>query len=115
MGWFVIAFGFAGLWLWAMYQQDRCEPEPPEMIACALGWGVLAFFGGAVWFEGHLLPCSFGTDAPLLVRIVGCLLVIGPIEELCKFAGVRLRLRRQAAFNEPMDGIFYGAAVAIGF
>ncbi|MGZ4906413.1 MAG: PrsW family intramembrane metalloprotease [Halobacteriota archaeon] len=42
--------------------------------------------------------------------------IIAPVvEELCKFAVVRLRVYNRAEFNEPVDGIVYAAAAALGF
>src|SRR5262249_9579612 len=42
-------------------------------------------------------------------------LVVGPVEELCKFAAVRLPIYPRAQFNEPMDGIVYSVSAASGF
>ena len=46
---------------------------------------------------------------------IGCFLVIGPCEELAKFLAVRLFVYRNKEFNEPLDGIIYAAAAALGF
>jgi RsiW-degrading membrane proteinase PrsW (M82 family) len=46
---------------------------------------------------------------------IGCFLVIGPAEELAKFLAVRLFVYRNKEFNEPLDGIIYAAAAALGF
>jgi protease PrsW len=114
MGWFVIAVAFAGLWLWAFYREDRLEREPLWMVAFALGWGALAILP-ALWLEARLLPPDLGPDSRLAVRAAGLLLIVGPVEELCKFAGVRLHIWPRSQFNEPMDGIVYAAAAATGF
>ena len=42
-------------------------------------------------------------------------LVVGLGEELCKLLAVILSAFRTSEFNEPMDGIIYAAAAAIGF
>jgi hypothetical protein len=54
--------------------------------------------------EGRALPI-----------FLGCFLVIGPAEELCKFLAVRLYVYRHPEFDEPLDGIIYAAAAALGF
>ena len=41
--------------------------------------------------------------------------VVGPIEELCKYAAVRFSVYRSAEFNEPLDGLVYSSAAALGF
>jgi len=43
------------------------------------------------------------------------LLVIGPIEEFGKYLIVKRFAVRHPAFNEPLDGIVYAAASALGF
>jgi len=114
MGWIGIAVVFAAVWLWAFYREDRHEREPFWLIAFALGWGALAIVP-ALWLEAHLLPAGLGPEDRLAVRAAGLLLVVGPVEELCKFAGVRLHIWTRPQFNEPMDGIVYAAAAATGF
>lgn len=114
MGWVVIAVAFAGLWLWAFYREDRHEREPIWMVAIALGWGALAILP-ALWLEKHLLPAGLSPEDSLAARALGMLLIVGPVEELCKFAGIRLHIWPRTQFNEPMDGIVYAAAAATGF
>ncbi|MCA9714411.1 MAG: PrsW family intramembrane metalloprotease, partial [Myxococcales bacterium] len=36
-------------------------------------------------------------------------------EELCKFLVLALYVRRHSAFDEPMDGLVYGATASLGF
>ena len=50
-----------------------------------------------------------------LPMAIGCFLVIGPREEIAKFLAVRLFVYRNKEFNEPLDGIIYAAAAALGF
>ena len=45
----------------------------------------------------------------------GMLLVVGPVEETCKFLAVRLNAYRSPYFDEPMDGLVYAAAASLGF
>ena len=43
------------------------------------------------------------------------LLVVGPVEELCKFAAVRFGAYRSLHFDEPLDGLVYAAVASLGF
>src|SRR5262249_53183156 len=52
---------------------------------------------------------------PPVPILIGCFLVIGPCEEIAKFLAVRLFVFRSREFNEPLDGIIYAAAAALGF
>lgn len=101
-----LALGVApGLfWLWFFYTRDKLEPEPKSLVLRMYFLGMLgvvpAFFLEA-GLEGHLF-FSMVILAPVL-------------EELIKFLMVVLFVYRDKEFNEPMDGIVYSAAVALGF
>jgi RsiW-degrading membrane proteinase PrsW (M82 family) len=114
MIWFTLAFVFAGLWLYAFYREDKHEKEPIWMVALALGWGALSIYP-ALWLEGWLLPAGLSPEDSLRTRVIALMLIVGPVEELCKLAGVRFFLWPRTHFNEPMDGIVYAAAAATGF
>src|SRR5437763_12668787 len=100
MVWWAVAATFPVLWMWAFYREDRYEREPPWMLALAFLWGCVAFLP-ARSLEDLLLPQGISGDTPLLMRAVGLLLVARPVEELCKFAAVRLQIYRCAQYNEP--------------
>jgi protease PrsW len=114
MVWWAIAAAFPVLWIWAFYREDRLEREPPWMLGVAFLLGCVAIIPARV-LENVFLPHGLGSSDTLLARSVGVLLIAGPIEELCKFAPVRLHIYHWAQFNEPMDGILYSVATAIGF
>jgi protease PrsW len=107
--------GGAVLWLQYFDLKDSLRREPRRMlllgfllggVAAALSAGlydVLGQFG----FSG---PGS--STAAQLAYFVG---VVGPIEEGSKFAVAWAVLFRTRWFDEPIDGLVYAAAVAIGF
>ncbi len=112
----LLAFAPGVFWLWWVYRRDRWEPEPRGLVLRTFFWGMVATVP-AVLLEllgayalGSVLPGS-----NLVVASVFMLAVVGPAEELCKFLAVRLRVYRHHEFDEPMDGIVYGAAAALGF
>ena len=43
------------------------------------------------------------------------LAIVGPVEETSKFLAIRLAVYRSLHFEEPMDGLVYGAAASLGF
>ena len=55
------------------------------------------------------------TGASLLAIAASNMLVVGPIEEYGKYLVVKRWALRHPAFNEPLDGIVYAAAAALGF
>ncbi len=93
-------------------KKDAFQPEP---------WSVIwrSFFAGAVL----TLPAGFIEvalmDEPsghaFLPMLFYCMVVIALVEELCKLAGILAVPARDPHFDEPVDGIVYGAAVAAGF
>jgi RsiW-degrading membrane proteinase PrsW (M82 family) len=106
--WLILTIGLApGLfWLWYFYSRDKYEPEPLSLIAKMFFLGmvaaVIAFF-----LENMLI--SFVTG------ILFVALVVPVVEEVLKFSMVALFMYRDQEFDEPMDGIVYATATALGF
>ncbi|WP_418275678.1 PrsW family intramembrane metalloprotease [Isoptericola jiangsuensis] len=96
---------------------DRLEPEPPDALVTAFGWGA----GVSVLVA--LLVNTAGTEllwTPLLGAEAGMLATVtvgAPVvEELAKGAVlVGLLWFRRQELNGPTDGIIYGSMVALGF
>lgn len=89
-------------WLWYFYQRDHLEPEPRGLVLRVFALGVASCIPLAL-LE---MPIPGPYDAILAAPI---------IEELGKFLVVYLYVYRHHEFNEPMDGIVYGVAAALGF
>jgi RsiW-degrading membrane proteinase PrsW (M82 family) len=105
---FALAFGPAVYWLWYFYNKDKYEPEPLSKIV----W--LYFLGMVVVIPAALIEALFEyiTQSNGFVTTV----VYAPIvEEILKFLVVYLFIYRDIEFNEPVDGIIYAAAAALGF
>lgn len=111
----LVAFSPGFFWLWFFLRQDKLRPAPKRLIA-------LTFLLGCVsTIPAGILNAIFGINAllesspDLATLATGMLLVVGPVEELCKFSAVRLVAYRSLYFDEPMDGLVYGAAASLGF
>jgi len=106
----VLAFGPGIFWLWYVYQKDRWEPEPRALVvktfllgmACAVpaALGEFLLFYSSIFFWPGFFVIVFA--API-------------IEEYAKYFVVSRIVYRQIDFSEPMDGIVYSAAAALGF
>jgi protease PrsW len=102
------------LWLALFYAQDRLEPEPHGYVLGLLVVGAL--LGAAV--EQPLLRGIFqvqrwvqvGTAAQLVTDI----LLNGVLTAALVYATVRFTVLPTAEFDERVDGIVYGTAVALG-
>src|SRR5437868_1894466 len=107
------------IWLWIFYRTDRYEPEPKRLVAMTFGLGILsivpAFVGERLAervypYLGQLEGAAampLGELSNPLPLFIACFLIIGPCEELAKFAAVRLFIYRHKEFDEPLDGIIY--------
>lgn len=96
--------------LWRYWRRDRIEREPRGLV-------LVLFLAGAAatvpaWCAQRLLPNPFlGFPGRFFDNFVGVALV----EEAAKLAAVLLLAWRNREFNEPMDGIVYSIAAALGF
>ncbi len=102
-------------WLWFFLRLDKIRPEPRRLIALTFLLGCVSTIPaglGNYFFGAHALL----DGAPELLSIVpAMLLVVGPVEELCKFGAVRLGAYRSLYFDEPVDGLVYASAASLGF
>jgi RsiW-degrading membrane proteinase PrsW (M82 family) len=115
------------VWLWIFYRTDRYEPEPKRLVALTFALGVFSIVPAYLVerLGEHLYPYLEAVDSaaaqPLgelvspLPLFIGCFLVIGPAEELFKFLAVRGFIYNHKEFDEPLDGIIYASAAALGF
>ena len=101
----LLATAPALFWLWIYYRRDRWEKEPKALVLRTFCLGAAAALP-CYLIEG-LLP-GLGVLFDNFVRV-------GLTEELGKFAVLWFFVYRRPEFNEPMDGIVYGAAAALGF
>jgi RsiW-degrading membrane proteinase PrsW (M82 family) len=95
--------------LYYYYNKDR-HPEP-------WGWVALVFVLGALSI-GVALPLELWAQRWLPAQgglFLECLLIPGLIEEAVKLAVVVLAVFWRRDFNEPVDGLIYGMAAALGF
>jgi RsiW-degrading membrane proteinase PrsW (M82 family) len=113
-----LGFVVGGAIFWILYfdLKDHLNPEPRRLLLYAFLLGCAAAVAGywAYGLAGWLgLPVVPGTTA--MAILVFCVGVVGPIEEGMKFLAARGFVFRWEHFDEPIDGLVYAGAVAIGF
>jgi RsiW-degrading membrane proteinase PrsW (M82 family) len=93
-------------WMFWFYLKDRYEPEPPTAVIRIFLLGALA-----------VIPVAFAEQlAAYVFPAILIPVVIGPlIEEFAKYRVVRGYIYDDPEFDEPMDGIVYAVAAALGF
>lgn len=100
----VLAFGPGLFWLWYVYHKDRWEPEPRALVVRTF------LLGMACALPAALAEALFFWSGFLLIVVAA-----PAIEEYAKYFVVSRTVYRQIDFSEPMDGIVYSAAAALGF
>lgn len=93
------------------YINDRYEKEPMGVLLRLLLGGALAAIPASIaeYFSGIHVPAMEGTwHFWMAFKIAG-------IEEVCKWAALIFMIHNRPEFNEPYDGLIYGATTALGF
>ena len=111
----MIAFTPGLFWLWFFLRLDRHRPEPTRLIALTFLLGCLSTIPAGIVNTSFGIGALLDSDPELITVAAGMLFVVGPIEELSKFAAVRLFPYRSLYFDEPMDGLVYGVTASLGF
>ena len=111
-------FAAAGSLFWLQYWdlKDRKRPEPRGHLVAAFALGcasALLAFGLYAAVAALGVRTQPGGDPAQTLFV--CLAVVGPVEEVAKFALARMFVFRWRAFDERVDGIVYAAAIALGF
>jgi len=116
--WQLLGVILASAIFWMQYVQlkDARQPEPRKHLLMAFGLGIVAWGFAVLCFiaiEATGVPgIKFG-DAPW--SAVYCFLIVGPLEEGAKILVAYLIVFRWSAFDEPIDGFVYAAAISLGF
>jgi RsiW-degrading membrane proteinase PrsW (M82 family) len=117
----VLALAPGIFWLWMVYRRDRYRPEPRGLVIRTFLLGTAAVIPVAAIEMGLIFAATgvlditgFEGGSLGLVAYIS-FVVAGMTEEVGKFAVVRATIFRSPYFDEPMDGLVYGAAAALGF
>jgi RsiW-degrading membrane proteinase PrsW (M82 family) len=117
---FVLSFG----WLAFVRRFDRARPEPLWLVVATFALGGLSVIPAGLaemacaaatpWLDPSVMTLG-GQVWALPVAIAVFSLVVGVAEEGSKFLGAWSLARHRREFDEPVDGIIYGSAAALGF
>lgn len=111
----ILFIGLAVFLAWYLLSKDKGSREPASMLWAALGFGALGIVP-AIVIETLLLPGdTMGTSGMAIGGLLLIALVIGVVEEVCKFLPLALFLYKKRYFNEYTDGILYFGLAGLGF
>lgn len=99
------------LWFWYIHSKDIYEPEPFRLVLLAggLGAGIVMILK---WVLPYLPDTGGTADIASLLRTS---LMISLTEEIPKGLVLVAVFYRHEEFDEPVDGMIYGASIGIGF
>jgi len=109
---FVLAVAPGAFLLWHFYHADKYKHESIRLLGGTFLIGALSVVPAAL-LEGVFAEPP--VEAGVLAVFVYFLFGVGLVEELMKFLSVRVYSYRSEHFDEPMDGIVFGVAAALGF
>ena len=111
---FILTFLPSFLLLLFFYKRDH-NREPRKTLTLTLVYGGLTFIP-VVIVESILISKNVFTNAnPFLFNLYEMMVNVAAPEEFFKLLVVLFFCARSSAFDEPMDGMVYGAAAALGF
>jgi RsiW-degrading membrane proteinase PrsW (M82 family)/RNA polymerase subunit RPABC4/transcription elongation factor Spt4 len=112
-------------WLWLIYGMDKYRPEPKGLVIRTFVLGIASVVPVSIvemlLALPYIIPNSGGmSTADFLPSSLGSIayfsfIIAGFTEELFKFLVVRTTVYRSPYFDEPLDGLIYASAAALGF
>ena len=116
------------LWLWLIYRGNKYRPDPKGLVIRTFLFGMVAIIPVGFVETCLLLPYVFTHIESFMNLSVDSLnhlsfgemayvafIVAGFTEELFKFLVVRISIYKSPYFDEPIDGLVYSSAAALGF
>jgi RsiW-degrading membrane proteinase PrsW (M82 family)/ribosomal protein S18 acetylase RimI-like enzyme len=94
-----------------IFHRDAYNREPKLNLIFTFLLGAATVFPAA-WIENAIIDMSANSIAQMAVR---AFLLVALVEELGKFAVLRLYSYPRKSFDEPLDGIVYGVMASMGF
>ncbi len=120
----LLPFALSFAWLFFVRRFDRMRPEPVWLVVATFVLGGAAIVPAALaetgiamlspWLDPSLATLG-GQAWALPLSIAVFTVVIGSVEELAKYLAAWGLARHRKEFDEPVDGIVYACAAALGF
>ena len=103
------------VWLWYFATRGRYKKPPPGLIVRTFFLGALASLPALIlsFFAEEFFRRVFGSHG--FTEWLLILVIVAPLEELLKLLAVYFYAYRRPEFDEPLDGVIYSTAAALGF
>lgn len=104
----------AAVWMYYIYRQDRLEPEPwPYVLGVFLLAGLLAH-AVALPIAQDVFAIETWRHRSPMAELVASTAIVAPLQMLAVYAAVRCTVWLTPEFDEPVDGVVYASAAALG-
>ncbi len=110
----LLAFVPTAIWMRYVYRLDRLEPEPKWVVAGVGALGALLAMAVAVPVARQFFETQAWQHRSVLSEAVAMVMVDGVLQQLCTFAAVRFTVFLTDEFDDPIDGVVYATAAALG-
>ncbi|HOY30695.1 MAG TPA: PrsW family glutamic-type intramembrane protease [Bacteroidales bacterium] len=97
-----------------IYFKDKFEKEPFRLLRNCFLFGAVSIIPAIII---ELLSGFAGMDENkgVLTTFFYAFCIVAVAEEVCKYVVLRFYVYKNAAFNEPFDGIVYAVMISMGF
>jgi RsiW-degrading membrane proteinase PrsW (M82 family) len=107
-------------WLWYVWGKARLHPPPRLLVGCAVLLGALSPLGVLAfddYINTHPIPwiSSMTLEGGASQSLIYFVVIVGCVEETCKMLAVRLTVFYSRTFDDPLHGVLYSSAAALGF
>ncbi len=112
---FYIILGLTPSIVWLLfYLRKDVHPEPKKQVIRIFLWGIIIAFV-VIWIELALAWFSSQVPIKILSSLFSIFIGVALVEEYFKYLVVKVKIIRQAEFDEPMDAMIYMIIAGLGF
>jgi RsiW-degrading membrane proteinase PrsW (M82 family) len=103
------------VWTVFFYLQDRVEPEPVPYVLAAVFVGMALASLAGLPIERSIAQVDTWLYSSRLTLALGGIFVVGALHGTLFYAGIRYGFYPLREFDEPVDGVVYGAFIGSGY
>lgn len=111
----LIAACAATIWISYVYLLDRKEREPLQMVATAFAAGILGYAVFSGFLGGRLFTAGLWSINAPEMQWFHLVFTRGILPATCIWFLLRIFFFPNPHFNEPVDGMVYGAFIGVGY
>lgn len=120
-GWRLILFDMAivaipcAVWSFFFYLQDRVEPEPTQYVLVSIFVGMALSRLIGIPLERTVVQTGTWLYTSTSSLILGSIFFVGILHSSLFYLGIRYGFYPSKEFDEPVDGVVYGAFIGSGY